>query len=164
MNYTDTQEEVNKLLAQYGAGKFPVPVIEIATRLGIKVLSDPDYHRGGNGHIEIDEQGNASIIVNENQPPVRKRFTIAHEIAHFIFDKDYLKEHGAIDRNGNAADPSYRGRERRANYFAAHLLMPEEQFVEQFLALDDIEKVADYFSVSRDAARFRAINTGLTAA
>lgn len=158
---SETQQKTTELLNRYAAGRFPVPVIEIASRLGIKVLADPNYPNDSNGHIEIDEKGNASIIVNDKQSPVRKRFTVAHEIAHFQYDMDYLKEHGSIDRNGNAADATYRNREKRANEFAAQLLMPEEQFIQQWLALGSLEKVADYFSVSQDAAKFRAINIGL---
>jgi Zn-dependent peptidase ImmA (M78 family) len=164
MDYTEVQNKVNELLGQFGAGRFPVPVIEIAGQLGINVLSDPDYQNEGSGHIEIDDAGKASIIVNEKQSPVRKRFTIAHEIAHYIFDMDYLKQHRSIDRDGNAADGTYREREKRANCFAALLLMPEDQFIEQWIALGSIDKIADYFSVSRDAARYRSMNMGLSAA
>lgn len=164
MDYAATQKTVQELLDQYSGGRYPVPVIEIATRLGINVFADPDYPENRSGHIELDDKGNASIIVNDNQAPVRKRFTIAHEIAHFIFDMDYLQKHGQIDRDGDAADETYRDREKIANYFAAHLLMPEGPFVEQWLALGTLDKVADYFSVSKDAAKFRAINIGLISA
>lgn len=158
---SETQERTNSLLQQIAAGRFPVPVVEIATRLGIQVLTNPNYPNDGSGHIEIDQNGNATIIVNEKQSPVRKRFTIAHEIAHFQYDMDYLREHGSIDRDGDAADPTYRARERRANDFAAQLLMPEAAFIEQWIALRSIDKTADYFSVSKDAARYRAVNLGL---
>jgi Zn-dependent peptidase ImmA (M78 family) len=161
---SQTQERANELLQQYAAGRFPVPVIEIANRLGIKVLAHPSYPNDGNGHIEVDAGGNPTIIVNDKQSPVRKRFTVAHEIAHWLFDEDYLKAHGSIDRDGNAADQTYRDRERRANDFAAQLLMPESTFIEQWLALPSVEKVADYFSVSKDAASYRAINIGLRSA
>jgi Zn-dependent peptidase ImmA (M78 family) len=158
---TETQERANELLRQFAVGRFPVPVVEIATRLGIQVLANSDYPNDGNGHIEMDGNGNATIIVNEKQSPVRKRFTIAHEIAHFQFDMDYLRMHGSIDRDGDAADPTYRARERRANDFAAQLLMPEDAFIAQWIALRSAEKLADYFSVSKDAARYRAVNLGL---
>ncbi len=115
-------------------------------------------------HIHVDDAGNSTIVVNEKHSPERKRFTIAHEIAHSYFDGDYLKLHKVIDRNGNAADASYRERERRANDFAANLLMPEEQFIQQWIALGGLEKVTDYFFVSKEAAHYRAINLGLLSA
>lgn len=160
----NTKKAATELLGTFADGRFPVPVIEIANGLGIKVMADPDYRDDGHGHIQLDDKGHATIIVNDKQPPVRKRFTIAHEIAHFKFDMDYLKEHGCIDRNGDAGDATYRMRERRANKFAAQLLMPEAPFIEQWIAMRDLEKVSDYFSVSKEAAKFRAINLGLFSA
>ncbi len=160
MDCLDLSSETKKLLLDKGQ-RFPVPVIEIATALGIRVFADPDYPRKRSGHIELSEDGIASIIVNDKQAPVRKRFTIAHEIAHFQLDSDYLKQHRLIDRDGDAMDATYRRRESCANSFAAHLLMPEDQFVEQWVALGSVEKVADYFGVSCEAARFRAMNLGL---
>ena len=38
------------------------------------------------------------------------------------------------------------------------------QFIEQWIALRSVKKVADYFNVSKDAARYRAINIGLISA
>lgn len=162
MRYEEISAEADRILNNHGRGIYPVPVVEIANKLGITVYSDHAYAAGRSGHIEIDDTGTTSIVVNESDSPTRMRFTIAHEIAHHLFDLDYLQEHRTIDRNGNAADATYRDRERRANYFAANLLMPKEAFIEQWLALDSLEKVAEYFSVSREAAKFRALALGLT--
>lgn len=76
---------------------------------------------------------------------------------------DYLQQHKAIDRDGDAADSSYRLREQRANEFAAELLMPESKFVQQWIDLGTVEKVADYFGVSKPAAIVRATNLGIIA-
>lgn len=153
-----------EILTLYADRRRPVPVVEIAERLGIEVLQDPFYRHGRDGHIELGQDGRWRIIVNENMPPARKRFTIAHEIGHFLHDRDYLEQHRAMDRDGDAADATYRERERRANDFAANLLMPEDDFIQQWLALGTPERVAEYFFVSREAAQFRAINLGLAAA
>lgn len=152
--------EAERLLKLYGGGRFPVPVVEIAKQLGIQVFADDSYRTDGSGHIQVSGE-RVDIIVNNKQPPERKRFTIAHEIAHMVFDKAYLEEHKILDRDGHAPDTSYRNREIKANDFAANLLMPESNFLEQWLALEELEKIADYFSVSKEAAKFRAINLGL---
>jgi Zn-dependent peptidase ImmA (M78 family) len=140
----------------------PVPVVDVAKTLGISVYQESEYNENRDGHIEIDGDGRPAIIVNAHKPAVRKRFTISHEIAHFIHDKDYLMEHGSIDRNGRESDSSYREREVRANQFAAKLLMPESLFIEQWTrsTLDD---VANYFGVSQEAAHYRAASLGLVA-
>lgn len=151
-----------ELLAKYSEGAFPVSVVSIASELGAEVFSDSVYPDNGNGHIELDDKGEASIIVNDAQSPERKRFTIAHEIAHLLMDKDYLKQHKIMDRDGNAADDTYRARETRANQFAAELLMPEKEFVKQWLShKGDLDKICEFFGVSKSAAQWRAINTGV---
>lgn len=161
MNHEEIKARAEEVVKEFGLGNFPVPVVGIATRLGMDVVSDADYQHDKDGHIEIDEHNNATIVVNNEKPPNRKRFTIAHEIAHFIFDKDYLQKHKIIDRDGNASDASYREIEQRANKFASILLMPEEQFIEQWLALRSLEKAANYFRVSQESAKYRAIHLGL---
>jgi Zn-dependent peptidase ImmA (M78 family) len=159
---TNLKEEADKLLSTLDSRElFPVPVIKIAESLGIKVLGKRDYDKEKSGHIELNSEGEATIIVNTHQSASRNRFTIAHEIAHYILDKDYLQQHGSIDRDGNARDETYRTREKRANEFAAHLLMPEDSFIAQWIANPSIKDVAFYFAVSQDAAQFRAINIGL---
>ena len=102
----------------------PVDVISIAETLGINVwqqdlpnysgLIRPDLINGGkNGY---------SIIVRKSDPEARKRFTIAHEIAHFILHKDQAE-------NGIQDDTMYRSglstrEEIEANAMAADILMP----------------------------------------
>ncbi|MGB9154045.1 MAG: ImmA/IrrE family metallo-endopeptidase [Alphaproteobacteria bacterium] len=145
-------------------GKFPVHIVSVAQEHGIGVFGDPNYPNDGNGHIELRPDRSLAIIVNIKQSPERQRFTIAHEIGHFFMDMDYLAEHKYIDRDGDASDPSYRRRERRANEFAASILMPEEAFIAQWIALGDLQKVADYFGVSKSSAQVRAVILGLTKA
>ena len=151
--------EAEKLLRENAPGVYPVPVIKIAESLNAFVYSDnmPDWQ---NGYLALF--GNEIRIVNnKNQSTGRRRFTIAHEIEHLLFDRDYFNAHGVIDRDGDALDPSYRSREQRANLFAAELLMPEADFIRQWGALRDSDKVADYFHVSKQAAYYRAANLGI---
>jgi Zn-dependent peptidase ImmA (M78 family) len=66
------------------------------------------------------------VVVNADHPPVRQRFSWAHEYAHVLLDRD---RSGAISRAENRTDLL----EVRANAFAAELLMPGDgtlQFVQ----------------------------------
>lgn len=157
---TDVKFLAEEQLRLLGGEQYPVPVIALAEQHHIHVFTSEDFLKDENGYISM-ENGNAKIVVNGTHSYGRKRFTIAHEIAHYLLDRDYLLEHGSIDRDGTAADPSYRSRETRANIFAAELLMPEQPFVDQWLVLKDIERIADYFGVSKSAAQWRAKNLGL---
>lgn len=65
------------------------------------------------------------VVVNAGHVAVRQRFSLAHEYAHVLMDRD---RSGAISRAENRADLL----EVRANAFAAELLMPADgvaQFV-----------------------------------
>jgi Zn-dependent peptidase ImmA (M78 family)/transcriptional regulator with XRE-family HTH domain len=59
------------------------------------------------------------VLVGSGKPSSRQRFTLAHELAHYLaddLDPLYVDERGARSRSMA---------EMRANAFAAHLLMPE---------------------------------------
>ena len=62
--------------------------------------------------------------MRRDEPPARRRFTIAHEIGHHLLHSD-----GATVMcrpiDVGQADDTNRAREREANRFAAELLMPE---------------------------------------
>ena len=61
------------------------------------------------------------VLVNTRTTPGRQAFTLAHEWAHALF---HYHERGLVSR---AADPDRK--ERFADEFAAHLLVPREQLV-----------------------------------
>lgn len=155
------KEAVDKSLGLLNELVYPIDVLQIAKSYGIVVFSDSDFSENDNGFICVNDKGFYEIVVNEYHASVRKRFTIAHEIAHFIFDKDYLDVHKSIDRDGNPKDASYRYREIRANKFASALLMPEDKFIDIFIKNKNLNQVSDYFFVSKDASNFRAMNLGL---
>src|SRR3546814_1231383 len=66
--------------------KAPVQTIDIAQELGIKVFKVNDWPDNVSAMIRKDaERGGESgfaIYVNGSHPRVRRRFSIAHEIAH----------------------------------------------------------------------------------
>lgn len=159
------KEAIDNCLSLLNELVYPIDVLEIARAYDIQVFSDRDFSENDNGFIAVDDKGNYEIVMNEYHSVVRKRFTLAHEIAHFLFDKDYLDVHKSIDRNGNPKDASYRYREIRANKFASALLMPEDKFIDIFVKKEKcLDKIADYFLVSKDATKFRAMNLGLMTA
>jgi hypothetical protein len=136
----------------------PVDVKAIAETLGVKVweakLSEdisgkliPDPINGG--------PAGYSIIVNGSEGFTRKRFTIAHELGHFILHR-HLIESGIID------NVLYRSglsnlQERQANKLAADILMPRH-LVSKILERNknhDIEVLSNSFMVSPVAMKIR---------
>ena len=64
-----------------------------------------------------------AILVNASHPHVRKRFSLAHEYAHALFDRDRTISVSSTD---NSTDQV----EKRANAFAAAFLMPRNGVLE----------------------------------
>lgn len=102
----------------------PVNVASIARDLGLAVYHDERMPKDIAGKIvrESTSPGGYSIYVNAGDPPRRRRFTLAHEIAHFVLHRDLIGD-GLID------DGLYRSKlgghyERQANRMAADILMP----------------------------------------
>jgi Zn-dependent peptidase ImmA (M78 family) len=66
-------------------GSAPVKVVGLAHDLGLRVFRE-DLRSGISGKLYRDSDSNSgwSISANSNEPETRQRFTIAHEIGHFV--------------------------------------------------------------------------------
>src|SRR5580704_16876666 len=122
----DIEREARKLLEANGVTRAPVSVEDIAETLDIDVR----YSAGADdvSGALIRNRESVVIAVNSAQHENRQRFTIAHEIGHFLlhkgtrvhFDEDFRINY----RNADSSDASQQD-EIEANGFAAALLMPE---------------------------------------
>lgn len=160
-------EKQKAMLEQYKSS-FPVQVGKLAEELGLTVVSTTDLPKGMSGSISKEDDGYV-IYVNARQPLRRQRFTIAHEIGHYLKHKSYLDQTDEIlnpakkailrrnDEGAAAAkDTEERRREYAADKFAGDLLMPEETFKDVWFKAQCLKDVADYFGVSEMAANVRA--------
>lgn len=156
---------------------FPVSLEKICDALNVYVDLKSDLPNDLSGKIfKID--GYYRIYANNKQSPRRLRFTIAHEIGHLIKHKEYIDEHGEIlERRDHVRYSLVQIRqEKEANQFAAELLMPEYDFIEQHEKLlernhynhqkndEIINELAEYFWVSSQAISYRIITLGLDCA
>lgn len=142
----------------------PVQVVPIAEALGLNVYRASDWPDTTSGMIVRDtERGGPSgfsIYVNALHSEVRRRFTIAHEVAHFVLHRDLIGD-------GITEDALYRSGfsdaiEREANGLAAEILMPRHLVRECFSeGMRDPADFAAKFNVSLQAMEFRLRNLGL---
>jgi Zn-dependent peptidase ImmA (M78 family) len=100
------------------------------------------------------------ILVNAAEPETRQRFTIAHELGHWVCQR--LEGHSApvycrADEIG--LDPEVKALEREANLFAAELLMPEGAVRAAFAR----DEGAESLGVSENALAWRFYNFALVA-
>jgi len=168
--------QVQRELAEKYKNIFPRNIVEYCLSKGIKVKETEALDTDISGLI-YKEDDKYQILINSNQSMGRKAFTIAHELGHYFLHKGYLdsseeivslsKGCGTVDcpsiaRSAvvDANNPVYRQMEHEANEFAAQILMPEKEFLEQCQILDSIDDVARYFGVSISAATIRADRLG----
>jgi Zn-dependent peptidase ImmA (M78 family) len=136
----------------------PVKVVPIARKLGLNVYRDRTMNSNVSGMIIRDPvrggSSGYSIYVNQKHPRNRRRFTIAHEIGHFVLHRDLIGD-GIVD------DALYRSSlsdviEAQANKFASQLLMPEfllERAID--VGIRDPAELSKTFEVSELAMKYR---------
>jgi Zn-dependent peptidase ImmA (M78 family) len=147
----------------------PVDVLRVARTLDIRV-EQGEFEEDCSGILLRASRGAPVIGVNWQHHENRKRFTVAHEIGHFLLHEDrahidrgtYVKFRDAMSGSGTE------GEEREANQFAAALLMPEDWVTSAFKAerLDPADeealgRLASKFEVSALAMSYRLHNLGL---
>lgn len=158
MVYTATD-----LLKRFWNRTLPVQPAEIATAMGIRVIAELNLDGGASGLIERSQDGSVTIRYDALEPPVRQRFTIAHELGHFA--RGHLKDADTCFRDTRAQffsrqkDP----RETEANQFAARLLMPAPlvRYLVTEKGITDVSHLAATFHVSEAAMGFRLKNLAL---
>lgn len=162
------QTVLKDILDKYPS-QLPVPVISIAKDLGLEIYETKDFEEWQSGSLKKEDE-KFVIYLNANHSASRKRFTIAHEIAHFLKHKKYLEDKGeivedtkqpiekpALNRNSKVktAD-SQKYLEAEANQLAAEILMPEDEFKKAWKESNDVEDLSVRFGVSPTAITIRA--------
>lgn len=135
----------------------PCRVEDVAEMLGIQVIREQmDDEVSG----FLEKRGGRWVAgVNSYHHRVRQRFTIAHEIAHYVLHRkkqSEFRDHTFARRNDDRSDM-----EREADQFAAELLMPEAEVrgsVDK--GLRNLNDLARHFDVSTLAMRYRLDNLG----
>jgi Zn-dependent peptidase ImmA (M78 family) len=111
------------IAAHWHPDKFPVDVEAIAEKMGLRI--EHTFLRGGvSGMIRVRPDEDPTIYVNAGESPLRQRFTIAHEIGHFVERSNQGQDDFAfIDERGGKYDLH----EFYADEFAGNLLMPAHE-------------------------------------
>jgi Zn-dependent peptidase ImmA (M78 family) len=101
------------------------------------------------------------ICLNARDVPARRRFTLAHEVGHWVCQCLEGRAAPVYCRaeDVSAADATARALEREANVFAAELLMPEAAVRAAFAG--DAAAATMEFGVSDEAMAWRLYNLDL---
>lgn len=165
-------EAANTLLKVGNLKDTPIEIIALCKNMGFKVYNQemPDIFCG---YIAIDGElkdtfGTDRIIVtNADESPKRRRFTVAHELGHYLFNFDPAKSisfYNAFEQDGETSPD-----ENTCNRFAAELLMPKDIFTnayelarEKFVGPDAnyniVQQLSEEFLVPPKAVKRRLVS------
>ena len=139
-----------------------LPLEALCAALDIQSIKEMQT-AGFEGALVTDEiRSSGHILVSANSPRRRQRFSIAHELGHFLIETHKLQPGGRIEcsladlHSLNPRDRDSRRRmEAEANTFAAHLLMPPRKIRqgvgELGTSLETLVAMAYDYDVSKEA-------------
>lgn len=116
-SYQEAELLADALRRRVGAGDGPLPELgAVVEQLGLLWFSEELGELAGDGAcVEVSGTGSSRLgiaVVNGSSEPGRRRWTLAHELGHFVVGDAYAGDHPA----GEA--------ERYINAFVAYFLMP----------------------------------------
>lgn len=164
----DIKIKARALLQSCGLYRLPLEVDALASCIGLQVNYTPldDDYSG----LLVIRDGTAVAHINKLHHPNRQRFSLAHEIGHFVLHEEQQTsgESAYVDKSMrlyHRADREF-GQDARmewqANVFAAEILMPEQLlrskiFDEGYDLEDenDVSRLAVVLKVSEQALAIR---------
>lgn len=169
MAWTTTLPELRaKALLKLVDARQPVQLAVLAKKIKLRIRHVPSTGFDG-ALVRIANRPSGIIAVRKNMEDPRKRFTIAHEIGHFVLPGhgeesricDEEEIDAPADEDNDEANKDNNDLEQAANKFAAELLMPSpviRRIVTKCgISIDTCEFVSDLFQVSLTAAAARCV-------
>lgn len=158
-------ERITSLLAQYGGP--PVNIEAIIRGLGVEL--DKRAYLSTDISGELKKSGESyRISVNGLDSYFRQRFTMAHELGHYLLHRDRIGDGIVDDRAYRSTDPSKykstligQAEEAEANRFAARILMPADKVTAEAKDASSLSTLAERFQVSKLAMEIRLSTLGI---
>lgn len=148
----------------------PIPIEVVASACGIEGFRTLSTEGFEGGLIQNEEKTRGYVLLKEGTRPDRRRFTVAHELGHFVNPYHFAPKHTDqllctkqyLAASGTTSDPRM-AIEIQANEFAANLLMPEKQLrsVSNLWGSPQIQAILDLqalCNVSKEAASRRFLD------
>lgn len=155
---------VTRILKAEPGLTYPIPLEELCKALDIKEIAELTTDAFECSLLMDQHRSHGIILVNKNAGGGRRRFTIGHELGHFLIPTHmpvkgdaFLCSRDDMRLWSPQEQDKYRRMEVEANRFSALLLMPPPM-LRNYLAkrgdptLADVEAIHGDFEVSKDAA------------
>lgn len=152
MAWEAARHNADVILENLSDGELPVDLESIAEQLDIRV-SYRQLEPGMSGFIFKDEDRPAVIYINASDVEGRRRFTLAHELGHYVERMVDAKDHSFsfTDMRGTKYDLH----EFYADEFAGALLMPKGPLLDLLEDGVPLYRIADIFGVTTPAVAKR---------
>lgn len=156
--YLSLSENVRSVIDAH-LTEYPVKLGAMAASLGVKVLVST-LPRGISGQIG-QEDGQFVIRINRHEAKHRQRFTLAHELAHFLLHQDRIVAEGGWSENVLLRSGQPDNIEYEANRLASDLVIPSRQLARATseyagpMTSEVIEDLARRFGVSTAAMEIK---------
>lgn len=148
------------------SGVVPVDIVSLVLAQGLKISyfnpaqSKSDTLENVSGLLD---KSSKVIYINSTDSEERQRFTLAHELGHYVYNHDEDK----FGLNYRDSDHERNSAERQANDFASEILIPSPILRKKLNKYSDarptILEIANLFGVSQIAMRVKLDNMGLLA-
>lgn len=146
------EEKAAELLSKYDLLHHPINLETLARRLGL-LVQDADLDENTDGCLVADEDFGVILLNRRISNLHRRRYTLAHEIAHAILHRRFRVLRDKVSRTGTQSDEQ---EEKDADVLAAMLLMPPDLLLSQYAterpALRFADEISEAFEVSLLAA------------
>lgn len=142
-----------------GLGDAPIAnLFQSVEEIGLKVLRLPIPIKDFFGLSACSDIEGAFVLVNTHNITIeRQLFTLAHEIGHLIFHR--VEYQNTLIEEGTSYEE--KAREKVADYFASHLLVPQAEFERMYALTQDIVKLKRHFRVSYLVILYRLAQMGI---
>jgi hypothetical protein len=147
--------QLASLLTQRFVKSLPPDLGTLCKELGLRVQEVPA--KGFDGALVRSKTGQKGIVAVKAsiREATRKRFTIAHEIGHYVMPHHKMLKNFCDERKIDSFDSHLNRPEIEANEFAAELLLPSALLMMRFnlkeFSLPEISTVATEFETSLTA-------------
>lgn len=158
------RELLERTLVSDGKIFIPIDVETVASMVGLDVMRLP-LEDGTDGLLVKDQPGKPfKAVIDSNSNQHRARFTLAHEIGHFVKKYQDFPENetaGEVERRSEMSSYGTDPEEVWANKFAAALLMPSGVMRRLWADNASVEEISDRLDVSIASIGHRLENLGL---
>src|SRR5690554_3139657 len=150
---SDIESIVKEIREEWQIGFDPVHnITQLLEDQEIKIIEIAEADNLFDGMATIIDEKYAVIVINENFPIERKRFTLLHELGHLILD---------------LPECSVEEEENFCNKFASEFLFPRVSVLREFghqrenIALPELIEVQKKYGISIQAIVFRLVDCGI---